>query len=46
MLAQRFPYAIYYDVSRSSARVWAVLDCRRNPVIAKDRLESDNLELR
>ncbi len=46
MLAQRFPYAIYYDVSHSTARVWAVLDCRRNPLITKARLDGDKLELK
>jgi hypothetical protein len=31
MLAKRFPFAIYYDVSVTSIVVVAVLDLRRNP---------------
>lgn len=30
-LSKRFPFAIYYDLSGSTAIVLAVLDCRRNP---------------
>lgn len=46
MLAQRFSYAIYCDVSQSTARVWAVVDCRRNPLHVQKRLDHDNPELR
>ncbi len=31
MLAKRFPFGIYYDVEGDEARVWRVLDCRKNP---------------
>jgi len=31
MLAQRFPYAIYYKVDGDLCVVWRVLDCRRDP---------------
>jgi hypothetical protein len=31
MLAKRFPFAIYYDVSEEVSRVVAVLDMRRDP---------------
>ncbi len=31
LLARTFPYAVYYDVVSDSARVKAVLDCRRDP---------------
>jgi hypothetical protein len=37
-LSKRFPYAIYYDVEGSTFRVWAVLDCRRDPVFIRRRL--------
>ena len=30
-LSKRFPFAIYYDVVGELIRVYAVLDCRRNP---------------
>ena len=38
MLAKRFPFAIYYDVEKMSARVIAVLDTRRNPSWIRKRL--------
>jgi plasmid stabilization system protein ParE len=31
VLARRFPYAIYYDKEGATIRVWAVVDCRRDP---------------
>jgi plasmid stabilization system protein ParE len=31
LLSARFPYAVYYRVEGSVARVWAVLDCRQDP---------------
>ena len=31
MLAQRFPFAIYYKIEAESIRVYRVLDCRQNP---------------
>jgi plasmid stabilization system protein ParE len=31
MLSKRFPYAVYYDLERQAVRVWAILDCRRDP---------------
>lgn len=37
-LSQKFPFAIYYDVSGDLIRVHAVLDCRRNPSWARKRL--------
>ena len=30
-LSRRFPYSIYYDIVDGEARVYAVLDNRRNP---------------
>lgn len=38
MLSKRFPYAIFYDIKGQSARVWAVLDCRREPERMRERL--------
>ena len=37
-LAKRFPFAIYYTVERDLIRVYAVLDCRRNPSWIRKRL--------
>jgi hypothetical protein len=31
LLAKKFPYAIYYQIYRDTARVRAVLDLRRDP---------------
>jgi len=38
MLAKRFPFAVYYKVEQEEARVYAVLDCRRNPAWIRRRL--------
>jgi len=39
LLSKRFPFAIYYKVAGNAARVYAVLDCRRNPSPIADRLK-------
>ena len=31
LLANRFPFAVYYKVTEDKALVYAVLDCRREP---------------
>jgi plasmid stabilization system protein ParE len=31
LMSKRFPFAIYYDQEGNAARIWAVLDCRRDP---------------
>jgi plasmid stabilization system protein ParE len=38
LLAKRFPFAIYYRLQEDIIRVYAVLDCRRNPAWIRDRL--------
>ena len=38
LLSKRFPFAIYYRVENEAARVYAVLDCRRDPVWTQNRL--------
>ena len=37
-LLERFPYGVFYLVEKDSIVVIAVLDCRRNPKIWKDRV--------
>lgn len=37
LLSKRFPFAIYYTCSNNSVRVYAILDCRRNPAWIKSR---------
>lgn len=38
LLAKRFPFAIYYRVENHVVRVYAILDCRRNPAWIRNRL--------
>ena len=38
-LSKRFPFAIYYNVDGELVRVFAVLDCRRNPSWIRTRLK-------
>ena len=38
LLSKRFPFAIYYRVVRKTVRVYAVLDCRRDPAWIRERL--------
>ncbi len=37
-LSKRFPFAIYYKIYRKTVRVFAVLDCRRNPTWIRKKL--------
>jgi len=37
-LSRRFPFAIYYKVNGSVVQIYAVLDCRRDPVWIERRL--------
>ncbi|MFO7559939.1 MAG: type II toxin-antitoxin system RelE/ParE family toxin [Desulfobacterales bacterium] len=38
LLSKRFPFAIYYRLHNEIIRVYAVLDCRRNPAWDRNRL--------
>jgi len=38
-LSKRFPFAIYYEVEDDLIRVQAILDCRRNPLWIRKRLQ-------
>lgn len=38
-LSHRFPYAIYYRIENETVRIYAVLDCRRDPDWIRERLE-------
>jgi hypothetical protein len=40
-LSKRFPFAIYYTVQDNVVRVYAILDCRRNPSWMRKRLRND-----
>lgn len=39
MLAKRFPFGVYYDIEGDEARVWRVLDCRKNPRWLREQLK-------
>jgi hypothetical protein len=39
LLARTFPFAIYYAVESNTARVKAVLDCRRDPKWIREKLK-------
>ena len=38
LLSKRFPFAVYYRFHDEIIRVYAVLDCRRNPAWTRNRL--------
>jgi plasmid stabilization system protein ParE len=38
LLSKRFPFAVYYRLEGELARVYAVLDCRRDPDRTAERL--------
>lgn len=38
LLSKRFPFAVYYRVQGLVVRVYAVLDCRRDPSWTRKRL--------
>ena len=38
LLATRFPFAVYYKIENDVVRVYAVLDCRRDPAWIRQRL--------
>jgi hypothetical protein len=39
LLSKRFPFAIYYRIESDEVRVYAVLDCRRDPAWIRKRLQ-------
>ena len=38
LLSKRFPFAVYYRIKNQTARVHAVLDCRKNPAWIRKKL--------
>jgi plasmid stabilization system protein ParE len=38
LLGKRFPFAVYYRLDGQTVRVYAILDCRRNPAWTRERL--------
>lgn len=41
LLAKRFPYAVYYNIEEEFVIVYAVMDCRQDPVNINVRLENE-----
>jgi plasmid stabilization system protein ParE len=39
LLSKRFPFAVYYRIEANEVRVYAVLDCRRDPAWIRKRLQ-------
>ncbi|MDX4037608.1 type II toxin-antitoxin system RelE/ParE family toxin [Aliarcobacter skirrowii] len=39
VLSKRFPFAIYYKFDKNFIYIYAVLDCRQNPILLNTRLE-------
>lgn len=39
MLTKLFPYAVYYKIIGENVKIYAVLDCRRDPSYLLDRLK-------
>lgn len=39
LLSKRFPFAIYYRMEKGEIRIYAVLDCRRDPAWIKNKLQ-------
>ena len=39
LLSRRFPFAVYYKIIVNTVKIYAVIDCRRNPVWIKNRLK-------
>jgi len=38
LLSKRFPFSIYYRLEENEVRIYAVIDCRRNPAWIRKRL--------
>jgi plasmid stabilization system protein ParE len=39
LLSKRFPFAVYYRVKENEVRIYAILDCRRDPAWIRNRLQ-------
>ena len=38
LLSKRFPFAVYYQLNKNEIRVYAVVDCRRNPAWIRNKI--------
>ena len=39
LLSKKFPFAVFYKIDNEVVRVYAVLDCRRNPAWIRTKLQ-------
>lgn len=39
LLSKRFPFAVYYRIEKNVIKVYAVVDCRKNPGWIRKRLK-------
>ena len=39
LLSKRFPFAVYYCIEKNKVRIYAVLDCRRDPAWIRQRFQ-------
>jgi len=39
LLSKRFPFAVYYQVSKNKIMIHAVVDCRRNPAWIRNKFK-------
>jgi hypothetical protein len=39
LLSKRFPFSIYYRLEENEVRIYAVIDCRKNPAWIRKRLQ-------
>ena len=38
LLSKRFPFAVYYQIDNNVTYIYAVLDCRKNPALTRQKL--------
>jgi len=39
LLSKRFPFAVYYQLNKNEIKVYAVVDCRRNPAWIRNKFK-------
>ncbi len=39
LLSKRFPFAVYYRVENGEIRIYAVIDCRKDPAWIREKLQ-------
>jgi len=39
LLSKRFPFAVYYRIENEEIRVYAVVDCRKNPAWIRENIQ-------